>query len=389
MKALPYGRQEVTESDIQSVIAVLNSSHLTQGDTIASFENAIAAYCHSKHAVSFNSATSALHGACFALGLSPGQWLWTSAISFVASANCGLYCGAQVDLVDIDPVTRNMSLDCLEEKLEQAKLDGRLPKVVVVVHLAGMPMDMRRVGELAVKFGFSVIEDASHAIGSSIGSAKVGCCEFSQITVFSFHPVKIITSGEGGVATTNDADLSNKMRMFMSHGITKSEENLQEKSDGAWYYEQQFLGYNYRLTDIHAALGLSQLDRLDDYVLRRNDIADMYTERLDRFPLVLPQTPVGSYSAFHLYIITFADEESEGECKQLFDHFCAENIFVQKHYIPIHRHPFYQNFDHLRGATFPFAERYYKRSISLPIFPAMQGQDVKRVCKVIDNHFGM
>ncbi|MEH6588498.1 MAG: UDP-4-amino-4,6-dideoxy-N-acetyl-beta-L-altrosamine transaminase [Halioglobus sp.] len=367
---IPYGRQEITQEDIDAVVEVLRSDFLTQGPKVPEFERSIQAYAGAVRAVAVNSATSALHLACLALGLGPGDVLWTSPITFVASANCALYCGAKVDFVDIDPCTFNLSVDALRLKLEQAERLGTLPKIVVPVHFGGLPCDMEAIGALSRQYGFSVIEDASHAIGGMYRGMPVGSCEYSDITVFSFHPVKIITTGEGGAAVTNDAALAEKMILLRSHGITRDPEKMDTRPDGGWYYQQIELGYNYRMTDIQAALGLSQMARLDKYVHGRHEIAQRYDEFLEDLPLAMQHRPAESFTAMHLYVVRLLNGQSEKTHKQVFDEMRAAGIGVNLHYIPVHLQPWYKEMGFGLG-DFPEAERYYTEAISLPMYPGL------------------
>lgn len=366
---IPYGRQEVTQADIDAVVEVLRSDFLTQGPAVPRFEQAVASYCGAQHAVAVNSATSALHVACMALNLGPGDWLWTSPITFVASANCALYCGAQVDFVDIDPRTYNLCPQALEHKLQKAEHEGRLPKIVVPVHLAGQPCDMVAIHALAQRYGFKIIEDASHAIGGKHHNEPIGNCRYSDITVFSFHPVKIITTAEGGMALTNNADLAARMALHRSHGITRDPAQMTHEPDGPWYYQQIDLGYNYRMTELQAALGISQMKRLTPYVARRHQLATRYGEHLAELPLTLPwQYPEG-YSAWHLYIVRLPAELGTVR-REVFDGLRAADIGVNVHYIPVHLQPAYQHMGFGAG-QFPEAERYYTEAISLPMYATL------------------
>lgn len=371
---IPYGRQDVTQADIDAVIAVLRSDFLTQGPAVPRFERAIADYCGAAHAVAANSATSSLHVACLALGLGAGDLAWTSPISFVASANCALYCGAEVDFVDIDARTGNMSPLALEAKLEQAAASGRLPKVVIPVHLCGQPCDMAAIGALAQRYGFRVIEDASHAVGARYRDESVGNCRHSDITVFSFHPVKIITTAEGGMATTQDPALAERMELFRSHGITRDASRMTHAPDGPWYYQQIELGYNYRLTELQAALGLSQAARIDAYVARRHEIARAYDSALAGMPLTLPWQLPGTYSGLHLYVVRLQLDRIGRTHREVFEGLRAKGVGVNLHYIPIHRQPY-----HARRARHavdcPEADRYYAEAISLPMFPTLTRED--------------
>ena len=364
---IPYGRQDITPEDIAAVEAVLRSDFLTQGPAVPGFEQALAAYCGAARGVAMNSATSALHVACLALGLGPGDRLWTSPNTFVASANCGLYCGAEVDFVDTDPATYNMSVAALEAKLEAAAAENRLPKVVVPVHFAGQSCEMRAIHALGHKYCFRIIEDASHAVGATYLGEPVGNCRYSDITIFSFHPVKIITTAEGGMAMTNDPALAERMERLRSHGITRDPAAMEWGSEGPWYYQQVELGYNYRITDLQAALGRSQLGRLDDYVARRHAIAARYDEALAGLPLTTPWQHPESRSALHLYPIRLHDASRRQE---VFEALRAAGIGVNVHYIPVHTQPHYRRLG-FRPGDFPEAERYYAGAISLPMFPTL------------------
>lgn len=370
---IPYGHQDITQGDIDAVVAVLQSEFLTQGPTAPKFEQAVASHCGAAHALALNSATSALHIACMALGLGPGDWLWTTPITFVASANCGLYCGAQVDFVDIDPRTYNLCTQALARKLELAEREGKLPKVVVPVHLCGQPCDMQAIHALAQKYGFKVIEDASHAIGGKYQGEPIGNCRYSDITVFSFHPVKIITTAEGGMCLTNSADLANKMGLFRSHGITRDPAQMTHESDGPWYYQQIELGYNYRMTELQAALGVSQMTRLTDYVARRHELARRYDALLGHLPVTIPWQHPDSYSGLHLYPIRLQLGNIQKSHRQVFESLRAQGIGVNLHYIPVHTQPYYQQFGFKRGA-YPNAEAYYAEAISLPLFSGLTDQ---------------
>ena len=362
---IPYGRQNISQADIDAVIDVLKSDFLTQGPAVNSFEEALTQKTGGKHAVAFANATAALHIGCLALDLGPGDLLWTSPITFVASANCGRYCGATVDFVDIDPETFNICPDALEEKLKLAKTTGTLPKIVVAVHMCGQSPDMRRIGELASIYGFKVIEDASHAIGATYLGAPVGSCSYSDITVFSFHPVKIITTGEGGAALTNDPSIAGRMQRLRSHGITRDPSLMIGESEGPWYYQQLELGYNYRITDIQAALGLSQLVRLGEFVERRRAIASRYDALLKELSVDLPGRLPEANSSWHLYVLRLQDAARH---LTVFQSLRSDEIGVNLHYIPIHLQPYYQQRGFCRG-DYPVSEDYYSRAISLPIYP--------------------
>lgn len=375
---IPYGRQDISQDDIDAVVAVLRSDFLTQGPAVTRFEQALAGYCGAGHAIACNSATSALHLACLALDLGPGDWLWTTPVTFVASANCGLYCGAKVDFVDIDPQTYNMSATALAQKLEQAKAEGRLPKVVVPVHLCGQPCDMAAIHALSREYGFRIIEDASHAIGGKYQGRPIGDGRHADITIFSFHPVKIITTGEGGVAVTNDSALADKMALLRSHGITRDPQEMSQAPDGPWYYQQIDLGFNYRMTDMQAALGLSQISRLDAFVARRADIARHYDEALADLAVTTPWQHPDSYSGWHLYVIRVAAEKH----RVIFEGLRAEGVGVNLHYIPVHTQPYYKRMG-FRPGDFPQAEAYYAEAISLPMFPTLTPADQDRVVAVL------
>jgi UDP-4-amino-4,6-dideoxy-N-acetyl-beta-L-altrosamine transaminase len=372
---IPYGRQSISQSDIDAVAEVLRSDWLTQGAVVPRFEKVIADHCGAEHAVAMNSATSALHIACLALGVGPGDLVWTSPISFVASSNCARYCGADVDFVDVDAETANLSPVALERKLEAARRDGRLPKVVIPVHLTGQSCDMEAIHVLSRRYGFRIIEDASHAIGGSYRGEPVGNCRYSDATVFSFHPVKVITSGEGGMVTTNDAELAGLMERLRSHGITREPALLTREPDGPWYYEQLELGFNYRLTDIHAALGLSQMSRLEEFVRRRNEIAARYDEALAGLPLRPLGRQEGVYSAYHLYVIRLDLARLSRSHRDIFVALRERGIGVNLHYMPIYRQPDYARFG-FNAQDFPEAERYYSEAISVPLYPDLS-QDMQ------------
>jgi len=376
---IPYGRQDIQADDIAAVIEVLQSDFITQGPAVVRFEQALAEYCGAQRAVAVNSATSALHIACLALGLGEGDWLWTVPNTFVASANCGLYCGAQVDFVDIDPRSYNLSLAALEEKLHWAEKQGCLPKVLIPVHFAGQPCQMREIKALADQYGFALIEDASHAIGGRYLDRPIGGCQYADITVFSFHPVKIITTAEGGVATTNRSDLAEKMIRLRSHGITRDEALMEEEPDGPWDYEQIELGFNYRMTDLQAALGVSQLQRLDEYIQRRHEIKRRYDGVLSDLPLTLPWQHSEGYSALHLYPIQL---EKSHDRRAVFEALRAGGVGVNVHYIPVHTQSYYRKMGFQWG-DFPQAEAYYRGAISLPMYPTLSTEQQDRVVKVL------
>ena len=370
MQSIPYGRQDITQADIDAVVQVLHSSNLTQGPAVPRFEQAVVSHCLVKHALAVNSATSALHIACLALDLGPGDWLWTTPNTFVASANCGLYCGAQVDFVDIDPRTYNLCPKTLEHKLIAAEKTGRLPKIVVPVHLCGQPCDMQAIHALALRFGFKIIEDASHAIGGKYLDEPIGNCRFSDITVFSFHPVKIITTAEGGMALTNDDKLAERLGLLRSHGITRDPALMTHGMDGSWYYQQVALGYNYRMTDLQGALGASQMNRLTQYVTRRHELARRYDERLKDLPVTTPWQHPDGYSGLHLYVIRLQLDKIQKTHRHVFETLRSKDILVSLHYIPVHTQPYYQQMGFKVG-QFPEAERYYAEAISIPMYPAM------------------
>lgn len=380
-RLLPYGRQSITQDDITAVEEVLRSPFLTQGPVVPAFEQELTAKVGAAHGVAVNSATSALHIACVALGLGPGDWLWTSPITFVASANCGRYCGADIDFVDIEPSTGLMSVAALEQKLRQAERTGTLPKVVVPVHLTGASCDMVAIGALAQRYGFTILEDASHAIGGRYKGEPVGNCRYSAITVFSFHPVKIITTGEGGLATTNDPLLAQRMVELRSHGIVREPERFEEPAAGPWVYEQQQLGFNYRMTDIQAALGLSQLQRLDKIVAERNSQLKYYRELIADMPVELLKVPEDVISSVHLAVIRFLTLGRERHLA-VFEGLRAAGIGVQLHYIPVHLHPYYRQLGFSEG-NFPNAEAYANAAISLPLYPGLQQLDQEHVVHIL------
>lgn len=379
---IPYGRQNISEADINTVVNVLKSDYLTQGPAVPDFEKIVAEYCSAKYAIAVNSATSALHIACLALGVGPGDSVWTSPISFVASANCARYCGADVDFVDIDPLTYNMSVDALAAKLADAEINGSLPKVVIPVHLCGQPCDMEGIHALSKKYGFHIIEDASHAIGGRYKDEPIGNCRYSSITVFSFHPVKIITTGEGGMALTNEPNLMLRLARLRSHGITRDPDEMTVDPDGPWYYQQLELGYNYRMTDIQAALGISQMQRLDEFVVARHEVADIYEKLMVSLPVTRPWQHCYGYSAFHLYVVRLQLDAMDISHKQIFERMRAAGIGVNLHYIPIYRQPYYakEGYD---PNNFPEAESYYKEAISLPMYPGLTEAQQKEVVETL------
>jgi UDP-4-amino-4,6-dideoxy-N-acetyl-beta-L-altrosamine transaminase len=387
MAYIPYGRQDISDEDIQAVVEVLKSDFLTQGPVVPKFESLVAEICGAKYATAVNSATSALHIACLALGIGKDDLVWTSPNSFLASANCAVYCGAKIDFVDIDPRTYNLSAEKLEEKLINAKKIGKLPKLVIPVHFSGQPCDMEKIFSLSQEYGFKIIEDASHAIGAKYKNEPVGNCKYSDITVFSFHPVKIITTGEGGMTLTNDKELQIKLYRLRSHGIVRDSREMTHPPDGPWYYQQIELGYNYRLTDIQAALGLSQLNRLDQFIKRRHEIANIYKNLLIDKSIVLPYQNPENYSSFHLFVIRIKTKEFKISHKQAFEQLRNSGILVNLHYIPIYRQPFYSKFG-FKLSDFPETEAYYSEAISLPMYPGLTETEVKEVVHRMTNPIG-
>lgn len=375
---IPYGRQSISEADIEAVAAVLRSDFLTQGPVVPEFEQAVAVRTGAVHAVAMNSATSALHAACLALGVGPGDRAWTSPITFVASSNAALYCGAGVDFVDIDERTYNICPRLLSDKLDRAAQAGELPKVIIPVHLAGQSCDMVAIQAAARRHGVRIIEDASHAIGGEYCGEPVGNCRFSDITVFSFHPVKIVTTGEGGMALTNDPELAEAMRLYRSHGITRDPAQLQHGDVGSWYYEQQQLGFNYRMTDICAALGLSQVSRIAEFVERRREIASLYDIAFAELPIVTPWQDPAASSAWHLYVIRIDRKRVSRSHREIFDALRDAGIGVNLHYIPVYRQPYYRRFGFGQGYC-PNAETYYAEAISLPIYPDLREDEQRKV----------
>ncbi|OEE76421.1 UDP-4-amino-4,6-dideoxy-N-acetyl-beta-L-altrosamine transaminase [Vibrio genomosp. F6] len=379
---IPYGKQEITQQDIDAVVDVLKSDFLTQGPQVPAFEEALKAHTSAQYSLVVNSATSALHIACLALELGQGDKLWTTPVTFVASANCGLYCGAEVDFVDIDPQTYNMSISALEAKLIQAKASNTLPKVIVPVHLCGQSCDMKAIYKLSKEYGFKIIEDASHAIGGRYLDKPIGCCEYSDITVFSFHPVKIVTTAEGGAVMTNSQELASRMSLYRSHGITRDEIQMKNESHGGWYYEQVDLGFNYRMTELQAALGVTQMARLNDFVSARHKLAIRYNRLLAELPITLPYQLEGTYSGLHLFVIRLKLDEISLTHKQVFDALRENGIGVNLHYIPVHTQPYYQAMGFSDG-DFPESERYYQEAISLPMFHCMSEEQQDTVVRVI------
>jgi UDP-4-amino-4,6-dideoxy-N-acetyl-beta-L-altrosamine transaminase len=379
---IPYGRQNISQDDIEAVERVLRSDFLTQGSVVTLFEREVAAYCGAKRGVAVNSATSALHLACLALGVGPGDRVWTSPITFVASANCAVYCGASIDFVDIDSQTYNMDANALEEKLNQAKQAGELPKVVIPVHMCGQSCEMDRIHELAQQFGFKVIEDASHAIGGRYKDKPVGSCSYSDITVFSFHPVKIITTGEGGMALTNDPGLGAIMERLRSHGVTRDPAEMTEVPDGPWFYQQIDLGFNYRMTEMQAALGISQMTRLDSFVAERQALADEYDRILAPDIATAPMRHKDAYSSFHLYVVQLNLPALGATQKEIFERLRSHGIMANLHYIPVYRHPYYRSAGHA-DTKLARAENYYARAITLPLFPGLDVEHQHQVVKTM------
>lgn len=375
---IPYGRQNISKDDVDAVIEVLNSDFLTQGRTVPAFEECIKSYCNSQYAIAVNSATSALHLACLALGVKKGDIVWTSPISFVASANCALYCQGTVDFVDINPRTYNICTKALEEKLIDAANKGNLPKVIIPVHLTGQSCEMNEIYRLSKIYNFKIIEDASHCIGGEYQKKKIGGCQYSDICVFSFHPVKIITTGEGGMITTNNKEIAKKINLLRSHGITKNRDEMIKNYDGLWYYEQLDLGMNYRMTDIQAALGISQMNRLDDFIIKRHKIFNAYNNLFKNDNVIKPWQHPDTYSSLHLYVIRVKNHE------KVFQALRDNNIGVNLHYIPIYKHPYYEQFG-FNSSDFPEAENYYNQAISIPIYPDLSESDQLHVVETIRN----
>lgn len=384
---IPYGRQDISQQDIDAVIDVLKSDFLTQGPQTPLFEQAVMDACDARYAVAVNSATSALHIACLALELGEGDYLWTTPNTFVASANCGLYCGAQVDFVDIDSRTYNMSTESLENKLIAAKKTGTLPKIVIPVHFSGQPCDMETIGKLSIEYGFKVIEDASHAIGGKYQGEPIGNCKYSDITVFSFHPVKIITTAEGGMAVANSSKLAQKLELLRSHGITRDSSLMTKAMDGPWYYQQVDLGFNYRMTDLQSALGVSQMQRLSSFVARRHELAQRYNRMLDNLPITLPWQHPDSYSGLHLYVIRLQLDKINKTHLEVFEGMRAAGILVNLHYIPVHMQPYYQELG-FEMDQFPQAEQYYKEAISIPMFHTMTEVQQDKVVAALEELLG-
>lgn len=383
---IPYGKQDIDQRDIDAVVEVLRSDFITQGPVVPEFEKAVSSHVGARRAVAVNSATSALHLACLSLGLGKGDRLWTSPVTFVASANCGLYCGAEVDFVDIDPKTYNLCPEALRLKLESAKKADRLPKVLVAVHLCGQPCDMASIHALSKEYGFSIIEDASHAIGGKYQDEFIGNCRYSDICIFSFHPVKIVTTAEGGMAVTNKDELADRMELLRSHGVTRDPALMTHEADGPWYYQQIALGFNYRMTELQAALGVSQMQRLDDFVARRHELARRYDELLAGLPVITPWQHPDSYSGLHLYVIRLQLDEIAKSHRQVFESLREQGIGVNLHYIPIHTQPYYQAMG-FAAEDFPEAMAYYHEAISLPMFHGMNSEQQDQVARAVELAF--
>lgn len=369
---IPYSRQLIDQSDIEAVVEVLQSDYLTQGTQVPAFEKGLCDHTGSKYGVAVNSGTSALHIACLSLNLGAGDYLWTTPLTFVASANCARYCNAQIDFVDIEKGSWNIDVQSLSDKLETAKRENRLPKILVVVHFAGLPVKLEEIHQLSLLYGFHVVEDACHALGASYQESPIGSCRYSDITVFSFHPVKSITTGEGGMAVTNDQSLASKMRLASSHGITRNQEQMDRDSEGAWYYQQVSLGFNYRMSDIHAALGISQLAKLDRFIANRKKIAGAYNDKLPALSLKIQETSKDVQSAHHLYPVRLEDDGYDR--KLIYDKLREKGIGVQVHYIPVHLQPYYRKMGFVPG-DFPVAESFYKKCLSLPCYPSLSDSD--------------
>ena len=381
-RMIPYAKQDISDEDIDSVIEVLKSDFLTQGNKVPLFEDIISERVGAKYALAANSATSCLYLSCLSLGLSKEDILWTSPITYVASANCALYCGAEVDFVDIDPLTWNISVEILEEKLKTARKIKKVPKILVLVHLAGNPCDLQKVFDLSKEYGFSIIEDASHALGSKYSGEHIGSSVYSDISVFSFHPVKNITTGEGGMILTNNQKLSEKIHLYRSHGITRDTKKMINKEEGLWYYEQLLLGFNFRMSDIHAALGISQMNSLDKFISKRNDISQIYTEELKGLPLTIQRVRKEDLSAWHIFVIRLKLSELKLSRLEIYNSLRNMGIGVNVHYIPVHLHPFYKNLGFNKG-DFPNSENYYDGAITIPMFTKLKKKEIKYVIQAL------
>ena len=381
-RMIPYAKQDISDEDIDSVIEVLKSDFLTQGNKVPLFEDIISERVGAKYALAANSATSCLHLSCLSLGLSKGDILWTSPITYVASANCALYCGAEVDFVDIDPLTWNISVEILEEKLKTARKIKKVPKILVLVHLAGNPCDLQKVFDLSKEYGFSIIEDASHALGSKYSGEHIGSSVYSDISVFSFHPVKNITTGEGGMILTNNQKLSEKIHLYRSHGITRDTKKMINKEEGLWYYEQLLLGFNFRMSDIHAALGISQMNSLDKFISKRNELSQIYTEELKGLPLTIQRVRKEDLSAWHIFVIRLKLSELKLSRLEIYNSLRNKGIGVNVHYIPVHLHPFYKNLGFNKG-DFPNSENYYDGAITIPMFTKLKKKEIKYVIQAL------
>ena len=379
---IPYAKQDISDEDIDSVIEVLKSDFLTQGNKVPLFEDIISERVGAKYALAANSATSCLYLSCLSLGLSKEDILWTSPITYVASANCALYCGAEVDFVDIDPLTWNISVEILEEKLKTARKIKKVPKILVLVHLAGNPCDLQKVFDLSKEYGFSIIEDASHALGSKYSGEHIGSSVYSDISVFSFHPVKNITTGEGGMILTNNQKLSEKIHLYRSHGITRDTKKMINKEEGLWYYEQLLLGFNFRMSDIHAALGISQMNSLDKFISIRNELSQIYTEELKGLPLTIQRVRKEDLSAWHIFVIRLKLSELKLSRLEIYNSLRNKGIGVNVHYIPVHLHPFYKNLGFNKG-DFPNSENYYDGAITIPMFTKLKKKEIKYVIQAL------
>ena len=381
-RMIPYAKQDISDEDIDSVIEVLKSDFLTQGNKVPLFEDIISERVGAKYALAANSATSCLYLSCLSLGLSKEDILWTSPITYVASANCALYCGAEVDFVDIDPLTWNISVEILEEKLKTARKIKKVPKILVLVHLAGNPCDLKKVFDLSKEYGFSIIEDASHALGSKYSGEHIGSSVYSDISVFSFHPVKNITTGEGGMILTNNQKLSEKIDLYRSHGVTRDTKKMINKEEGLWYYEQLLLGFNFRMSDIHAALGISQMNSLDKFISKRNELSQIYTEELKGLPLTIQRVRKEDLSAWHIFVIHLKLNELKLSRLEIYNSLRNKGIGVNVHYIPVHLHPFYKNLGFNKG-DFPNSENYYDGAITIPMFTKLKKKEIKYVIQAL------